>query len=206
MLLSSLIGKQVLCARSSTRAGTAKDDTVLSGVVPLVRVLWMMGMRTLVLGFPVTSLVDTFPVGSTVLVSDHINLTGMNPLFGHNEDRYGARFPDCSNLYHADSLGASDPATNTGVLASLSGWCDVSSPCERRWLLNLGAQLVVRGESADAAIVARQMGIRTTAVAVISYSAADNGTQNKQAQWLPNQHVSLTSHVASLFHAINTAL
>ena len=142
-----------------------------------------MGVRSVLLGFPATSLTASLPVGSAALVSDHVNLTGMNPLFGLNEDRYGPRFPDCSSLYTV----AADEHTVSAVLASVSGWCDAASPCERRWLLDLGAQLVVWGQAADAATVARQMGISTTAVAAITHCAVDESDNNERVTrtWLP---------------------
>lgn len=175
---------------------------MLVGAVPLVRVLWRLGVRHLLLGFPATSLVASLPVGCSVRVSDHINLTGANPLFGHNEDRYGARFPDCSTLYSPPAAADATISDTTStvkaasvsagcVLASVSGWCDAALPCERRWLSYLGAELVVRGQAADAAIVARQMDMRTTAVAVVAHcaavaaAAAEAGGQGEEAQWLP---------------------
>ena len=146
-----------------------------------MRVLWQMGARSLLISFPATSLTASLPVGSAALVSDHINLTGMNPLFGLNEDRYGPRFPDCSNLYSAAAV----EHTASAVLASTSGWCDVASPCQRRWLLDLGAQLAVWGQAADAVTVARQMGMNSTAVAAITHCADSASDSHDQASWMP---------------------
>ena len=185
--LSCVAGKSLLIASGRSSDVSAGYQPVLDGVVPVIRVLSLMGVRDVLLGFPATSLSTSMPVGTTVVVSDHINLTGTNPLFGHNEDRFGPRFPDCSKLYDTvTTTTASLPSdTAAGVLASVSGWCDASLPSERRWLLHLGAVLTVRGQAADAAIVARHMGMRTSAVAVISHCAAAESEQNNQAIWLP---------------------
>ena len=192
-------------ASDSTSASVNSDD-VLQGVVPLLRVLWRMGVRAVVLGFPATSLVTSLPVGCAVSVSDHINLTGLNPLFGHNEDRYGPRFPDCSNLYNAAPVAPSVSDT-TAVLASLSGYCNVCLPSEQRWLVELGAQLAVRGQAADAAIVAQQMGLRTTAVALVAFcAAADASDQGQQAKWLPMARSHLFEANHSFVRAIYNAL
>ena len=194
-------GEPLLCARADS-VGVVSVDCVLEGVVPLMRVLWKMGVRSVLLGFPASSLVAALPVGSIVTVTDHLNLTGLNPLFGHNEARYGPRFPDCSNLY-TDVAAGTPSDLPAAVLASVSGWCDVNLPCERRWLLQLGAKLAVRGQVADAAIAARQMGMRTSAVAIVSCSTDDDSAHRSRAQWLPAaQLADDQTSLQRFFHAV----
>src|SRR2546423_5871222 len=64
-----------------------------------IRVLKLLGVRTLILTNAAGSLNTEFTPGSLMVISDHINLLGVNPLVGPNDDRFGPRFPDLTSVY-----------------------------------------------------------------------------------------------------------
>ena len=64
-----------------------------------VRTLGLLGVRSLVLTNAAGGLNNSFTQGSLVLISDHLNLMGVNPLTGRNDPRFGARFPDMTAVY-----------------------------------------------------------------------------------------------------------
>src|SRR5213080_4472223 len=64
-----------------------------------IRVLKLLGVRTLVLTNAAGALNVEFAPGSLMVISDHINLLGANPLTGPNDDRFGPRFPDLTSVY-----------------------------------------------------------------------------------------------------------
>src|SRR6185295_16886814 len=66
-----------------------------------IRVLKLLGVRTLILTNASGALNVEFTPGSLMVITDHINLMGMNPLIGPNDKRFGPRFPDLSNVYSA---------------------------------------------------------------------------------------------------------
>jgi purine-nucleoside phosphorylase len=88
------------------------------------------------------------PAGSIVIVDDHINLIGANPLIGPNDERLGPRYPDMFNAYDsglkdlaaaaAEELGL---AVKQGVYAAVSG-PNLETPAEYRWLRTIGADVV----------------------------------------------------------------
>src|SRR5882757_2000252 len=67
-----------------------------------IRVLNLLGVRTLILTNAAGSLNTEFTPGSLMVISDHINLMGVNPLIGRNDERFGPRFPDLTSTYDPD--------------------------------------------------------------------------------------------------------
>ncbi|MBI5552904.1 MAG: purine-nucleoside phosphorylase [Desulfobacterales bacterium] len=113
-----------------------------------IRVLQALGVKTLVLTNASGGLNPAFNCGDIMLVADHINLTGANPLSGPNEERWGPRFPDMTAAYtpalrekafnEARALGIELP---TGVYAGLKG-PSLETPAEMRFLRTIGADAV----------------------------------------------------------------
>ena len=115
--------------------------------------------------------------GELVLISDHINLMGQNPLAGPNDDRFGPRFPDMSDVYAsrlrgvaAEAARASDVALAHGVYAALLG-PSYETPAEIRFLRSIGADAVGMSTVPEA-IVARHMGIEVLGISCITNMAA----------------------------------
>jgi len=113
-----------------------------------IRVLQGLGVRTLVLTNASGGLNPAFQAGDIMIITDHINLTGANPLTGPEEAQWGLRFPDMTAAYperlramaqaSADSLGLQ---VRKGVYAGLQG-PSLETPAEMRFLRIIGADAV----------------------------------------------------------------
>jgi purine-nucleoside phosphorylase len=113
-----------------------------------VRVMQTLGIRALILSNAAGGLNPAFHPGDIMVLADHINLTGKNPLIGPNEDSWGERFPDMSRVYDpalsdltaaaGESLGG---RMRRGVYAGLNG-PSLETPAEIRFLRTIGADAV----------------------------------------------------------------
>jgi purine-nucleoside phosphorylase len=112
-----------------------------------------------------------------MVIDDHINLSGANPLVGANDERFGVRFPDMSAVYSprlrqiADAAAAAlDMEIAHGVYASLLG-PSYETPAEIRYLRVIGADAVGMSTVPEA-IVARHMGMKVLGISCITNMAA----------------------------------
>jgi purine-nucleoside phosphorylase len=167
-------GARALVLRGRAHSYEGHD---LAAVTYPVRVLQALGVRTLVLSAAVGGIGDGLGPGSIVMLSDHLNLIGANPLRGPHDDRLGARFPDMSAVYSdrlraiaRDQAAALGTTLKEGVYACLPG-PSYETPAEIRMLKALGAD-VVGMSTVPEAIVARQAGMEVLAFAVVSNWAA----------------------------------
>jgi len=142
-----------------------------------VRVLARLGMRILVLTSAAGGINLKFQRGSLVLISDHINLQGSNPLVGLNDEALGPRFPDMSEAYSArlrgvarEVAGELGVALEEGVYAALLG-PSFETPAEIRYLRAIGADLVGMSTVPEA-IAANHMGLEVLALACVTNMAA----------------------------------
>ncbi|MCU0559795.1 MAG: purine-nucleoside phosphorylase [Desulfobacterales bacterium] len=117
-------------------------------VVFPVRVLQEMGVRRLIVTNAAGGLNPAFRPGDIMLIGDHLNLTGENPLVGPNEERWGDRFPDMSAAYDPGLLSLAERAAaaatlplRRGVYAGLKG-PSLETPAEIRFLRAIGADAV----------------------------------------------------------------
>ncbi len=113
-----------------------------------VRVMQTMGIEYLILTNAAGGLNPDYTTGDIMLITDHINLTGANPLAGPNEDRWGVRFPDMGFAYDpalarcAKSVAADlEIPLRSGIYAGLSG-PSLETPAEIRFLRTIGADAV----------------------------------------------------------------
>ena len=171
--------------------GTARGRTIaaLSGrchayeghdlrrVTFAVRVLGLLGVKTLILTNAAGGVNTGFTQGALMVIDDHINLMGGNPLAGENDDRFGARFPDMTHVYSAALRGMADQAGAAlgvalphGVYAGLLG-PSYETPAEIRYLRTIGADAVGMSTVPEA-IVARHMGMDVLGISCISNMAA----------------------------------
>lgn len=123
-----------------------------------------------------------FKVGDLMAISDHLNLSGWNPLVGPNEEALGPRFPDMSHAYDPALLQVLEAcaaqekiALRKGVYVALSGPA-YETPAEIRMLRTLGADAVGMSTVPEV-IVASHMGVKVTGVSCITNLAAGIGTQ-----------------------------
>jgi purine-nucleoside phosphorylase len=141
------------------------------------RVLGSLGVKSLVLTNAAGGIRMDLNQGALVLISDHINLQGGNPLIGPNDDRIGPRFPDMSEAYDrryreiakqaAAELGVK---LHEGVYAALAG-PSYETPAEIRYLRTIGADMVGMSTVPEV-IVANHMGIRVMAISCVTNMAA----------------------------------
>jgi purine-nucleoside phosphorylase len=142
-----------------------------------VRVLSRLGVSTLILTAATGGIRADLRAGNLVLLIDHLNLIGSNPLRGLNDPRLGTRFPDMTEVYskrlrtlareEAKGLGID---LVPGVYACLPG-PSYETPAEIKMLRTLGAD-VVGMSTVPEAIVARHCGIDVLALALVSNAAA----------------------------------
>ncbi len=142
-----------------------------------VRVLAKLGIRSMVFTNAAGGINLSLERGGLVLISDHINLQGSNPLAGPNDDSLGPRFPDMSDAYDAgfrriahDAAAGLGIALGEGVYAALLG-PSYETPAEIRSLRALGADLVGMS-TAPEVIAARHMGVRVLAISCVTNMAA----------------------------------
>jgi len=142
-----------------------------------VRVLARLGVRALLLTCAAGGINLAFRRGGLVLLSDHINLQGANPLVGLNDESLGPRFPDMSEPYAAwlrrlaRQVGAElGVALEEGVYAALLG-PSFETSAEIRYLRAIGADLVGMSTVPEA-IAANHMGVEVLALACVSNMAA----------------------------------
>jgi purine-nucleoside phosphorylase len=149
----------------------------LSTVTFATRVLGRLGVRTLFLTNAAGGINTKFKRGALMLIDDHINLQGTNPLIGPNDERFGRRFPDMSEIYSKRLRGLAAAAAKKiklqiqhGVYLAVTG-PSYETPAEIRAFRTLGADAVGMSTVAEA-IVARHMGIEVLGISCISNMAA----------------------------------
>jgi purine-nucleoside phosphorylase len=142
-----------------------------------VRVLGRMGVRTLVLTNAAGGINPELHRGQLILIADHINLSGRNPVAGANDDRLGPRFFDMSEAYSARLRGLAHQAgeglgmvLEEGVYLSVLG-PSFETPAEIRAFRTMGADLVGMS-TVQETIVARHMGIEVLGISCVTNMAA----------------------------------
>ena len=142
-----------------------------------IRVFGRVGIRAVILTNAAGGINLEYKQGALVIITDHINLQGQNPLVGPNDDRFGPRFPDMtqaySKLYRETALRAArrlGKTTYQGVYAGLLG-PSYETPAEIRYLRSIGADLVGMSTIPEV-IVARHMGLRVLAISCVTNMAA----------------------------------
>src|SRR5438309_3634355 len=142
-----------------------------------IRVLKLLGVRTLILTNAAGSLNTEFTPGSLMVISDHINLMGVNPLIGTNDERFGPRFPDLTSTYDPDlqsmvieEATAMNIDMRRGVYAALTG-PSYETPAEIHMVRTLGADAVGMSTVPEA-IVARHMDMQVIGISCITNLAA----------------------------------
>jgi purine-nucleoside phosphorylase len=142
-----------------------------------IRVFARMGVKAVILTNAAGGIRKEFTQGRLVVLSDHINLQGVNPLSGPNDENFGARFPDMSVAYdkrfrelalaEGRRLGIE---LGEGVYAALAG-PSYETPAEIRFLKTIGADLVGMSTVPEV-IAARHSGIRVLGISCVTNAAA----------------------------------
>ena len=142
-----------------------------------IRVLAAMGVQQLVLTNACGGVNLSFVPGDLMLISDHINFSGSNPLIGPNLDAFGPRFPDCSDIYTArlrkairEKAAAAGIPVQEGVYAMYSG-PNYETPAEIRMFRILGADTVGMSTVPEA-LVAAHCGMEVVGISCVTNMAA----------------------------------
>ena len=142
-----------------------------------IRVLGLLGVKTLILTNAAGGVNTGFDQGALMLIDDHINLMGRNPLVGDIDDRFGPRLPDMTEVYSPRLRQMADEAAREigltlqhGVYAALLG-PSYETPAEIRYLSTIGADAVGMSTVPEA-LVARHMGMELLGISCITNMAA----------------------------------
>jgi purine-nucleoside phosphorylase len=174
LCLGRVGGVPVACLQGRVHMYEGHDpDRVVFGV----RLLARLGCRAVLLTNAAGGIDPTFAPGDLMVVTDHLNLMGTNPLVGPNDPDLGPRFPDMTEAYDRalsalarEAAVEGGAALRVGVYAALLG-PSYETPSEIRMLRALGANAV--GMSTVPEVIAlRHMGVRTAAISCITNLAA----------------------------------
>ena len=172
-----------LCGRVHLYEGRPLDE-----VATPIRLLSLLGVHTIVITSTVASVDPELPVGSIMLVEDHVNMSGRNVLAHPHDERLGTRFVDMSQPYDPSVGSAIEkiaaklrlPLTR-GVLANVLG-PSYETKVEARFAQSLGARVISMSMVPDV-LVARQRGMRVgglACVAKMSAALADHVTSHER--------------------------
>jgi purine-nucleoside phosphorylase len=176
-----------------------------------IRVMKFLGIKLLILSNASGGLNPHFKIGDCMIITDHINLMGTNPLIGFNDDTLGPRFPDMKETYSKTLVEKAIDIANkihipyrTGVYAGVTG-PTYETPAEYKYIRRSGADAVGMSTVPEA-IVAKHMGISVFAVSVIS----DLGVPGKIVEISHQDVLDASSraepHVAELVRQLITEL
>jgi purine-nucleoside phosphorylase len=169
-------GAPVVVAAMQGRAhgyeGWSADDVAFGA-----RVLCRLGAKLLLVTNAAGGVNPSLEPGDLVRITDHLNLSGLNPLVGENDDRLGPRFPDLSEAYDPRLGGLLEASAQAiglrlraGVYACMMG-PTYETPAEVRMLRALGAD-VVGMSTVPEVIAARHMGVPVAGISVVTNLAA----------------------------------
>ena len=170
LLCGTLGGKSVIAMQGRFHR---YEGYSLQQVTFPIRVLRALGAETLVVSNACGGMREEWAAGDLMLIADHINLLGDNPLVGENDDRLGVRFPDMSAPYDADlralaHVVARDQGTvlREGIYVAVTG-PNLETRAEYRMLRTIGAD-VVGMSTVPEVIVAVQGGMRVLGLSIIT--------------------------------------
>ncbi|HEY8169761.1 MAG TPA: purine-nucleoside phosphorylase [Candidatus Limnocylindria bacterium] len=164
----------ILSGRAHPYEGYSHREATL-----LLRAVLALGAETLVVTNAAGGLDPQYDPGDVMLIADHINLSGDNPLYGPNLDRFGPRFPSLTDAYDpALRAGAREAAARAGVTLREGVYIMLSGPtyetrAEMRMLRELGGDAVGMS-TAHEVIVARHAGVRVLGFSLITNKATED--------------------------------
>lgn len=174
LIIGKMNNKEILCMQGRFHYF---EGYSMKEVTYPVRVMKAMGIEKLLITNSCGGIDLSFRVGDLMIVEDHINMLGTNPLIGQNEEEFGVRFTDMTEAYNremrciiqksADSLKI---PMKKGVYLSYTG-PTYETPAEIRMMRGLGASAVGMSTVPEV-IVANHCGIKTAAISCITNMAA----------------------------------
>ena len=174
LVVGSVGGRRVAVLSGRAHVYEGHD---LSTVVFATRVMARVAVKELILTNAAGGINTGFASGALMVIDDHLNLMGSNPLVGPNDERMGPRFPDMSEVYSVRLRGIADDAARArgvsvshGIYAGLHG-PSYETPAEIRYLRTIGADAVGMSTVPEA-IAARHMGVEVLGISCITNMAA----------------------------------
>ena len=197
----------IMSGRAHYYEGYPIQDLVLP-----IRVFSLLGVKKLVLTNAAGGVADNFVPGDIVAITDHINLTGNNPLIGKNLNEFGPRFPDMSEVYSkkllkiAEKISQSNFEYKTGIYAWFTG-PSYETPAEVQFAKKIGADLVGMSTVPEA-IVAKHCGMEISAFSLVTNLAAGISKNpldhNEVIEIANNSKIKLQSFMKEFLIAINS--
>ena len=174
LVIGSIGGRRVAALAGRAHFYEGHD---LATVVFAVRVMGRLGVKQVILTNAAGGINTGFAQGALMIIDDHINLLGTNPLVGPNDERFGARFPDMSEVYSSRLRKAADEAAAAAGVPVTHGIYLVThgpsyeTPAEIRYFRSIGADAVGMSTVPEA-IAARHMGLEVLGISCITNMAA----------------------------------
>jgi purine-nucleoside phosphorylase len=174
LVIGALGGKRVAALAGRAHFYEGHD---LRTVAFATRVIGRLGVKALILTNAAGGVNVELTPGMLMVMDDHINLLGSNPLVGPNDEAFGVRFPDMSEVYSKRLRGLADTVARAqglrighGVYVAVHG-PSYETPAEIRFLRTIGADAVGMSTVPEA-IVARHMGVEVLGLSCITNAAA----------------------------------
>ncbi len=174
LVVGGVAGKRVVALAGRVHAYEGHD---LATVAFAARVMGRLGVKRIVLTNAAGGINTGFSQGGLMVIDDHINLMGSNPLIGPNDERFGQRFPDMSEVYASRLRHIADEAARArgvpvshGVYVAVHG-PSYETPAEIRFFRAIGADAVGMSTVPEA-IAARHMGLEVLGISCITNMAA----------------------------------
>jgi len=174
LVVGTLLGRRIAALAGRSHLYEGHD---VRAVTFAVRALGLLGIKVLILTNAAGGINTAFTQGALMVIDDHLNLMGANPLVGPNDDRFGPRFPDMTEVYSSRLRTIADIAGRRinlplphGVYVGLLG-PSYETPAEIRYLRTIGADAVGMSTVPEA-LAARHMGIDVLGISCISNMAA----------------------------------
>lgn len=170
LVLGMLEGKPVVAMQGRFHR---YEGYTLQQVTFPVRVMKALGCRYIIITNAVGSMNPLIKSGSLVLISDHINLMGDNPLIGPNDDSLGPRFPDMSEPYNREMITLAEKTAldnkiriHKGVAVAVTGPC-LETAAEYRFFRRIGADIVTMSTIPEI-IVAVHAGLKAMGLSTVT--------------------------------------
>ncbi len=170
LILGKLSGKMIMAMQGRFHL---YEGYSLEEITFPIRIMKEMGVELLIESNVVGGMNPNFKAGDLMIITDHINLTGNNPLIGSNDERLGPRFPDMSEPYDKKLIELTKRIAieekigiHQGVYVGLTG-PNFETPAEYRFLRLIGADAVGMSTVCEV-IVARHSGLRVLGMSCIT--------------------------------------
>ncbi|HYE83835.1 MAG TPA: purine-nucleoside phosphorylase [Clostridia bacterium] len=170
LILGMLSGKKVIAMQG--RFHYYEGYTMQEVTIP-VRVMKELGIKLLVASNACGGLNPAFKAGDIMIITDHINFMGTNPLIGPNLDEFGPRFPDMSQVYDRGMIETLERVAkeqgiivHKGVYGAVSG-PNYSTKAELRMMIKLGSDTVGMSTVPEA-ITAKHCGLKVTGISCVT--------------------------------------